>query len=269
MGRALRSRRAAAPSRARASPDRRAGGRSTTGRAERITRNPAAFEHFDRGDRDPRLKEVGESVGRTARPRDARSGSRLRSNHEREVLRAKRGNSRVGESPPLPGKTCHQGVCPRSLRGRRYDPEPEATSGSGPKNAEGIGRRMNARQSWAENSAFYVAISTDPDIRSCILCTTGTGPAPRFTSLSASHRKSRCPQRFEQDLRAAPGRMLLLERHHVLGAHCFGLGLAAFADADALQRGAREPVFSAETDMRFSTSRGRKFAPGFRCESSG
>ncbi len=46
-------------------------------------------------------------------------------------------------------------------------------------------------------------------------------------------------QHLEQHVRAAPGAVLLFERHHVARAHHAGVLLAALADADAAQRGLR------------------------------
>jgi hypothetical protein len=60
-------------------------------------------------------------------------------------------------------------------------------------------------------------MSTPTDTPSCTPCTPGTGPAPPAPRRSSS--PGGCPHRLAQRVRAAPGRVLLLQRHHERGAH--------------------------------------------------
>src|SRR5579863_668156 len=47
-------------------------------------------------------------------------------------------------------------------------------------------------------------------------------------------------EEFEQEMRAAAGTVLLLERGHIARAHCAGIGFAASTEADAAKRRFRE-----------------------------
>ena len=80
---------------------------------------------------------------------------------------------------------------------------------------------------------MYAAMSTLTGHRSCSPCTTGTDRAPRGRPRRASRRRRIAAHDLDQQAGTATGRVLLVARRHVAGAHHAAVGPPALPDPDA------------------------------------